>query len=551
VSETLRVGHEQRAWIERQERDFEDHVSHWHARVARSVGAPRPGPDLLDPAERVQPVDVLAAEGDQVIEVVLAAPDAEAARQAAGRLIERTEMRFALTLDPQGALTSGRDGPERLRSLHPGLRIGQPAPGDHRRLAVPADAEPARGWLERIRGGRPLLEVGRPPAWLPADAASLVLDDAALMMPTGAPPAGGWPDRADSALPNLRIAYLLSGLPEGGSGGTHSIVQEARALRALGSDARVLIPDTALDRARRAYPGDDGFIAYADADALASAVADRDVLVATEHTSVDAVLDAGAGRADLVRAYYVQDYEPLFAPPGGATSDHALLSYTSAADLCLYAKTDWLANAVASCHGVAVAKVEPSLDHGRFRPAVRDHGGPLRIVAMTRPNTPRRRPLATLRALERAVAELGADATTFGCSTEELHTLAGDTSVRNVGRLRGEEVAALLAGADVLLDLSSYQAFGRTALEAMACGCVPVAPRLGGTAEIAGGEDACLVDTLDPDAVQAALAALDADRPQLVRRAKAGVARAARSSVERAALSQLALFTAAADRRRR
>ncbi len=70
-------------------------------------------------------------------------------------------------------------------------------------------------------------------------------------------------------------------------------------------------------------------------------------------------------------AYYVQDYEPLFAAPESSRSDRALLSYRAIPDLLLFAKTDWLCHLVSALHGVPVAKVAPSLDRELFHPGGR------------------------------------------------------------------------------------------------------------------------------------------------------------------------------------
>ncbi|MFN7001256.1 MAG: glycosyltransferase family 4 protein [Elioraea tepidiphila] len=96
----------------------------------------------------------------------------------------------------------------------------------------------------------------------------------------------------------------------------------------------------------------------------------------------------------------------------------------------------------------------------------------------------------------------------FGTDAEELAAqgLALPDGVRLAGRLRQPEVAALLREADFFLDLSDYQAFGRTAAEAMACGCIALAPLLGGAPEfIADGLSGFLADTCNPAAVEGAV----------------------------------------------
>ncbi|MCS6930967.1 MAG: glycosyltransferase family 4 protein, partial [Acetobacteraceae bacterium] len=132
------------------------------------------------------------------------------------------------------------------------------------------------------------------------------------------------------------------------------------------------------------------------------------------------------------------------------------------------------------------------------------------VVAMVRPSTPRRAPRRTLALLGRVAAgEFGeAEAVAFGADAEEIaaHGMALPPGVRLAGRLRQTEVAELLRGADLFLDLSDYQAFGRTAAEAMASGCIVLAPRLGGASDfIADGIGGFLADTCDPAAVNSAL----------------------------------------------
>ncbi|HXS46776.1 MAG TPA: glycosyltransferase, partial [Solirubrobacterales bacterium] len=109
--------------------------------------------------------------------------------------------------------------------------------------------------------------------------------------------------------------------------------------------------------------------------------------------------------------------------------------------------------------------------------------------------------------------------------------------------MRGE-VASLLRRSDLFLDMSMYQAFGRTALEAMACGCTAVVPRLGGAWEfVVNGVNAKAVDTFAPDEAVEAIAALAADRERLRSYQAAACRTAARYSVDRAALSEYLLFS--------
>jgi hypothetical protein len=364
-------------------------------------------------------------------------------------------------------------------------------------------------------------------------------------MPPGCP--------AGLALP--RIAYLLPGLPPEGSGGSHSLVQEARGLRQLGASASVCVPVEALQTATDVYGNDDElFLAYVG-EAI-DALAQTDVVVATEYPSVDLLAQLARLRSGIVCAYYVQDYEPLFAPPESSRSDRALLSYRALPDLLLFAKTHWLCDLVGALHGVPVAKVAPSLDRELFHPGGRaESPGVLRVAAMIRPRTPRRRPAATLQALAAIECSIGdgVQLSTFGCDTDAFAQLADGfaedwtPAVHHLGLLTRMEVAELMRRCDVFIDASAYQAFGRTGLEAMACGAVPLLPALGGVGEYAEHEhNALVLDEGSPEQIAAAVTDLAHAPERLARLREQGLRAAEGFSIQRAARSQLDLFSAAA-----
>jgi glycosyltransferase involved in cell wall biosynthesis len=374
--------------------------------------------------------------------------------------------------------------------------------------------------------------------------------------------AGALDDRDRRA---LSVVFLLPGLAHGGSGGAHSIYQEVRGLRDLGIPARILLPQ--WDRARAATTYDDAeeiFQTFADEDDLTAKTADADVISATHHKSVALLAAIRARRSDFLPAYYVQDYEPFFTAP--YIAQEAIASYTALPDMLLFAKSHWLCNVVAERHGLFVAKVEPSIDREVFfptAPAASTKGGELpgtspngtvepgvlRVAAMLRPRTARRQPLATAAVLERLLGELPGkiQVSTFGCYPDELREIlpgrADDVLKHHRGMLSRTEVAELMRASDVFLDMSVYQAFGRTALEAMACGATAVVPSLGGAWEfVEHRENAFAVDTLESEAALAALRELATDA-ELLARLRAGALRTAeRHSVARAALSEYLLF---------
>jgi Glycosyl transferases group 1 len=364
---------------------------------------------------------------------------------------------------------------------------------------------------------------------------------------------------ARGRLPN--VAYVLPGLPPEGSGGSHSLAQEARGLRELGARAWICVPEDSLATAAALYGDEDElFVPYPDEEpvmpgvsgaSVRDAVADADVAVATEYPSVDLLAQLKRERPRLVCAYYVQDYEPLFAAPESPRADRALLSYRAHPDQLLFAKTHWLRNLVGGVHGVRVAKVRPSLDRAVFhaggRPGSRSV---LRVAAMIRPRTPRRRPAATLEALAIVAGALGGAVRirTFGCDEGSFEALDGHEvpDIRHLGLLSRLEVADLMRRSDVFVDASAYQAFGRTGLEAMACGAVPLLPALGGVHEYAlDGQNAVILADGSPRALAGAVIDFARDPARLERLREAGLLAARGYSIERAARSQLDLFAAA------
>lgn len=311
-----------------------------------------------------------------------------------------------------------------------------------------------------------------------------------------------------------RIAFVLP--VRGGSGGAHSVVQEVTALRALGVEAQVLVNRANAAQFASAYDRFDwvaqgGMGVFDGPKDLALLAAEAEVVIGTTNTSVHSINEAlqTMRNPTLRTGYYVQDYEPLFYAAGSSEHRLAVASFALLPNCVYFAKTNWLTGIVHAAHGLDAVRVVPSIDHGLYHPAPRASGRRL-VAAMVRPATPRRAPRRTLRLMARlAEGEFGdVEVVGFGAEAEEMEEagLAVPQGVRMLGRLRQQDVAALMRAADVFLDLSDYQAFGRTAAEAMACGCVALAPRLGGAGDfIDDGVSGFLVDTTDTAAVSAAL----------------------------------------------
>lgn len=311
-----------------------------------------------------------------------------------------------------------------------------------------------------------------------------------------------------------RIIFILP--VRGGSGGAHSVMQEVTALRDLSVDACIAVNERNVASFRSVYERFDwiaeGVLSFIGPKDLSKITAGADLVIATTNTSAHTIAESLEGvRSPSFRVgYYVQDYEPLFYDAASIEHTIAVGSFAVLKNCTYFAKTRWLCDIVQMAHAHDVAQVVPSIDHSLYRPGARSTGGRRRLCAMVRPETPRRAPRRTIDVLSRAAAgEFGPmDVLTFGVDAEELAQAgyALPEGVELIGKLKQPQVAELLQSCDFFLDLSDYQAFGRTAAEAMACGCVALAPVLGGAPEfIEDGVSSFLADTTSPDSVTSAL----------------------------------------------
>lgn len=351
-----------------------------------------------------------------------------------------------------------------------------------------------------------------------------------------------------------RLLFVLPA--KGASGGANSVVQEAMGLARFGLAVAIAVNHDNVGKFTANYPELQprgvAVLPYADPRALGALLGQADVVCATTNGSVREIAEARktlAKGAGPKVAYYVQDYEPLFYAPNSEDWTGAHQSYTLIPGATLFAKTRWLCDIVTRNHGVPVEKVEPSIDHDIYFPDVgRWASETVSVVAMLRPQTPRRAPRRTARILETLADRFGDRMTfqVFGADASVLaaHGIALSGRIANHGVLRRTEVPHLLRAADLMLDLSDYQAFGRTALEGMACGCVPVVPLFGGTAEFARhGANSYVVDTRSDDAVLEAVEHFLSLTPAARQALRlSALETASRYSVDRAALSELALF---------
>ena len=348
---------------------------------------------------------------------------------------------------------------------------------------------------------------------------------------------------------DFNVLFILVGA--GGGGGSHSVIQEVTEMRRLGVDARVAVNEKSYDNF---------IINYSDFSNISNAVLKYndsnivelgcgfDIVVGTYFTTMKVVKSIIEKCPSILPAYYVQDYEPLFCPEGTSALNEALASYTLVPNSVLFAKTDWIKNTVQTKHQVVVERVKASIDHEIYKPVESNVKEKIVISAMIRPQTPRRGADRTMRILKTVKKQYGnsLEIKIFGCpeNSLKLHSIEHDFEYENYGELKRHQVASVLSNSDIFIDLSDYQAFGRTALEAMATGCISIVPKEGGADEYAiDGINSFVVDTLNYENVLDKLTYILNNIGLLSSMKRDALNTAARYTVHAAAISELTLFS--------
>ncbi len=139
-----------------------------------------------------------------------------------------------------------------------------------------------------------------------------------------------------------------------------------------------------------------------------------------------------------------------------------------------------------------------------YHPPAEPRSGVRRLIHVSN-FRPVKRPLDCIRLLQRVLKDADAELWMVGDGPERgpAERLAHELGVLDRTKFLGKQdrVEELLPQADALLLPSEHEAFGLAALEAMACGVVPVATRTGGVAElITEGVDGFLEEVGDVEA---------------------------------------------------
>ena len=320
--------------------------------------------------------------------------------------------------------------------------------------------------------------------------------------------------------PSLRVLFLLPSSRTGG--GSTSVIKEALEMERIGITVRIALWDKSFASFISVYPdARDLFIPWpkkvkSNKDhemilKLRNYGILFDIVIATVWVSTRELLEMARIAPTFLPAYYVQDYEPDFFPTyrlqlkPNVERAYASQSYESVANIggVLYAKSTWLANKVFDRHGCKVHVVPAAIEHLECQePGTRIeyNSSVVRIVAMLRPSTPRRNAKYVYNILKEAKREFGheIEVITFGCDMNTIDASFinhNDFDFTHWGVLNRSAMSYLYSHTDVFLDLSIWQAYGRSAAEAMTCGNTAIVTNAGGAAEfIRHGYNGFLVD---------------------------------------------------------
>ncbi len=288
----------------------------------------------------------------------------------------------------------------------------------------------------------------------------------------------------------LRVTYLLRDMVV--AGGVLSVIQLVNELILMGVEARIaaLYEDPAIYDWSYLYTSP---MIFRNEQDLIKNLPDTDIIVATLWVTAEWADNIQKSGRAAKSVYFVQDFEPwFFGEQQQEMRSRVLAGYRKIQQRIV--KSDWL-QALLADHYLNSQKISLGLNLEVFYPrSVTKSIRPV-VLAMARPGTPRRgfdilvKSLTTLklRLPEVDIHLFGArNLSKYGLPFEyQDHGLVFDQNT----------LARLYSLADVFVDTSYFQGFGRCALEAMACECACVLTNVGGVNEYARDGINCFLVT--------------------------------------------------------
>ncbi|SEH08471.1 glycosyltransferase [Candidatus Venteria ishoeyi] len=331
-----------------------------------------------------------------------------------------------------------------------------------------------------------------------------------------------------------RILFILPITDAGGGG--NIVISEAQAMQRMGVDVQLLNFYGNQAAFERSYPDLPLPVNYVHTHFdIPKTCMGFDVVIATAHQSVDWLTPLAEQKNKPQLAYYIQDFEPWFFVQKPALYGkfweypwlrrrlagyyfrrdpgfrHAWLSYLHLPEMTCLTKTQWNQNELYEQLKIQAHIVGPSCDIDLFQPR-NEHSEQetIHICAMIRPSSLRRAPLLTMQVLGalKQCYQQAIEIYLFGVEAQDpaYLSLPHDFEYHHLGLQAPQQIAALFSKMDIFVDLSSFQAMGLTAMEAMACGLAVVLPKHGGGESFARHQqNALVIDTTQAKQCQQAL----------------------------------------------
>lgn len=301
------------------------------------------------------------------------------------------------------------------------------------------------------------------------------------------------------------VTYILHNLTV--AGGVYSVIQLVNSLNQLGITARIA--------ALYDYPEVYNWyfstrpMIFSNVEQMIKNLPYSDVIVATHWTTAQWVKKLHDKNKTSRTAYFVQDFEPDFYQENSKEREAALKSYHLIETKLV--KSGWLEELLAD-RGFESIKVPFGIDTSIFHPSNKQRDDKVTLLAMARPRTPRRGFGTICAAFE--IVQKTLPHTNIVLFGDDLSKETLNFKFTDAGIITDMfQLADLYRDATIFVEGSDFQAFGRTTMEAMACGTPCVVTNSGGVNEYARHEENCLmVPPKDPETLAGAIIRLIKDK---------------------------------------
>jgi glycosyltransferase involved in cell wall biosynthesis len=289
----------------------------------------------------------------------------------------------------------------------------------------------------------------------------------------------------------LSITFVLPALSN--AGGVLSVLNLVNELILIGIDCKIVT----LNRSDHEYNYFSIPILFLDHDSMLKYMPKTNLYVATLWSTAHIVYEV-AKDYNKNAAYFIQDYEVWFYPESDSKT-REMVRNTYKLINNKFAKTEWIIKKI-NKEGFHCDKIPPGLNLNTFYPLDRSQvtsDSEISIICMYRPETPRRGSDILIKALDHISSERNhVKIRIFGEKPDHKLPFLYDY----LGKLDHKQLAHHYRRSDIFIDPSYFQGFGRTGLEAMACGCACILTNSGGINEYANdGQNTIIAKVGDPE----------------------------------------------------